>query len=415
MNSLPFQKSLTFFLFILAQIGCAPLEVALHGDISGSVMDAETQEAVSNVDIELKQNNQLVDTTTTSQEGLYLIRSLRPGIYEVGVSKIPFENETTFAQVVAGSTTDVSFALVKGAFPRFSAGYLDFGFEATEALFTISNTGAGTLTYAVSTSQDWIIVQPRSGEVSSETDTIRVTLDRPGLSSEKIEESIFILSTAGNKNFQDQVEVFANGLVDQDGHYYSIVTIGTQTWMAENLNRGTMLRNIPGTLPADNGIVEKYCYDDLEVNCNFYGGLYSWVEAMDYHPSDTGLIGTTRGICPDGWHMPTQKEYETLVDYLGGWLVAGGKLKDTTSLWLPPNQAASNESGFSAIPGGTLYPVSTGSTTLEFSTLGEQGIYYLATLGPPNSFQLSHTSAGTGNLWGPPETAMGSVRCIEDP
>jgi len=133
---------------------------------------------------------------------------------------------------------------------------------------------------------------------------------------------------------------------DRDGKTYNTVLIGTQCWMAQNLNIGTKIAGLNDQ--ANNGIIEKYCYDDDENNCNTYGGLYQWNEAMQY-----STIEGVKGICPTGWYLPTDAEWTTLTTYLGGESVAGGKMKEAgTSHWSPPNTGATNSSGFIALPGG---------------------------------------------------------------
>lgn len=138
---------------------------------------------------------------------------------------------------------------------------------------------------------------------------------------------------------------------DRDGQYYNTVLIGTQCWMAENLNIGSMITGFNN--PTDNSIIEKYCYLDNTAYCDTYGGLYQWNEMMEYSTSPG-----VQGICPDGWHLPTITEWTILTNFLGGANVAGGKMKTTgtieagTGLWLSPNYGATNLSGFSALPGG---------------------------------------------------------------
>ena len=135
------------------------------------------------------------------------------------------------------------------------------------------------------------------------------------------------------------------------GQTYNTVQIGSQCWFKENLNVGTMI--IGSQNQTDNGIIEKYCYDDLESNCDVYGGLYQWDEAMQYTTTEG-----VQGICPTGWHLPTDAELTTLTTYLGGGSIAGGKMKSTgtlqagTGLWAEPNTGATNSSGFTALPGG---------------------------------------------------------------
>ncbi len=137
-------------------------------------------------------------------------------------------------------------------------------------------------------------------------------------------------------------------VTDYDGNTYETVTIGTQTWMAENLKTthykdGSVIPNI--TNNSEWGGLSTGAYGDYNndpANANTYGRLYNWYAAVD-----------SRGVCPEGWHVPTDAEWTVLTDYLGGTTVAGGKLKETgTSHWNSPNTGATNESGFTALPGG---------------------------------------------------------------
>jgi len=140
-------------------------------------------------------------------------------------------------------------------------------------------------------------------------------------------------------------------LIDtRDGKSYTTVQIGTQCWMKENLNIGT---RVDGSLEqTDNGMIEKYCQDDLEANCEVYGGLYRWDEMMQYVTNQGA-----EGICPYGWHVPTDAEWETLSSALSGFWVAGGKMKEMgTTHWESPNTGATNSSGFTALPGGSCSP-----------------------------------------------------------
>jgi uncharacterized protein (TIGR02145 family)/prepilin-type N-terminal cleavage/methylation domain-containing protein len=93
---------------------------------------------------------------------------------------------------------------------------------------------------------------------------------------------------------------------DKEGHGYKTVKIGNQCWMAENLNTGAVLA--VDSWPSDNGVVEKWCYEDTASNCDLKGGLYDWDEIMDY-----GTTSGDKGICPNGWHLPSNAEFSTLI------------------------------------------------------------------------------------------------------
>lgn len=138
--------------------------------------------------------------------------------------------------------------------------------------------------------------------------------------------------------------------VNYSGQVYHSLMIGSQCWLKENLNIGTRVEGSQNQ--TDNGIIEKYCYLNLDSNCNIYGGLYQWAEMMQY--SNDPPLG--KGICPNGWHLPTDDEYDALINAVGGSYLAGGKLKeDGIAHWNAPNTAATNSSGFTALPAGYLH------------------------------------------------------------
>ncbi len=194
----------------------------------------------------------------------------------------------------------------------------------------------------------------------------------------------------------------------RDGQIYKIVKIGGLWWMAENLNIGD---RIPGGTDADTGVVQKYCYNDNDSMCDIYGGLYQWYEMMDYnldngYPEVTGDVG----ICPAGWHVPGDSEWEILVNYLGGSDLAGGKLKDTT-LWNSPNTGATNETGFTALPGGGCYGVS------AFNYIGASGFWWSSTEASEDSARGWYLSGDNQNIVrsNADKSKIGwSVRCIKD-
>jgi len=142
------------------------------------------------------------------------------------------------------------------------------------------------------------------------------------------------------------------------GKTYNTVLIGTQCWLKENLDIGAMVLSTQEQ--TNNNIIEKYCYGNLGTNCNDRGGLYQWAEAVQYQNGATNTTnwnpvptGNVQGICPSGWHIPTNAEFGTLFAYLGGQSVAGGKIKSTgTTYFSSPNIGATNSSGFTAIPSG---------------------------------------------------------------
>ena len=112
----------------------------------------------------------------------------------------------------------------------------------------------------------------------------------------------------------------------RDGEVYNTVQIGEQVWMAENLNHSS---KSAGAIYSNSSMLSEV-----------FGKLYCWEMAME--------------VCPDGWHLPSDDEWITLADHLGGEDVAGGKMKEISKYWNSLHEEANNESGFSALPGGTL-------------------------------------------------------------
>jgi uncharacterized protein (TIGR02145 family) len=408
---------------------CKTEEILLHGDISGYVTDTETSQPVKAAKVILDPVN---DTAITAIDGKYTFTSLIPGNYVIETSVAPYAKVIRNCKVASANTTEIDFALHKIPYPKFSERHLDFGFDATLKSFTITNTGTGKLNYSLTTTQDWITVYPNIGEITTGTDTIKVAIDKTGLSDRKHIESIEIVSHAGEDLVRDTIGIYLNGIMDMDHHYYGIVKIGTQIWMAENLNTGVQISNLaPAT---NNKNIEKYCYDDNKDNCSIYGGLYTWEEMMDYNASDNAITGTTQGICPVGWHIPTPTEWTNFVITIpDSAFLNGGKLKEKgTAHWNSPNTNATNESGFSALPGGVMIDFKYWDTTKRFDYLGYKGLFWASqalffdipgdpTLGKGADFILYYDSSFIDSgLLDATETRLTkneaiSVRCIKDP
>jgi uncharacterized protein (TIGR02145 family) len=154
----------------------------------------------------------------------------------------------------------------------------------------------------------------------------------------------------------------------RDGKVYHTILIGSQCWMKENLDAGTMILN--SVLPANNGTIEKYCYQNDVNNCTVYGGLYKWDEMMNYSVTEG-----TQGICPADWHVATDGEWTAASNLWGGESIAGGKMKESgTTHWNAPNTDATNESGMTTLPGGYL---TTDNGT--FSNLHTNGNWWVST------------------------------------
>jgi uncharacterized protein (TIGR02145 family) len=140
-------------------------------------------------------------------------------------------------------------------------------------------------------------------------------------------------------------------ITDIEDNVYRTLTIGSQTWMADNLrttklNDGTAIQLVTNGASWAALSTPGYCWynNDEATFKSRYGALYNW------HTVNTGKL------CPQGWHVPTDAEWTTLTDYLGGENVAGGKMKEHgTTYWVSPNAGATNESSFTGLPGGFRY------------------------------------------------------------
>jgi uncharacterized protein (TIGR02145 family) len=182
--------------------------------------------------------------------------------------------------------------------------------------------------------------------------------------------------------------------VDYEGKIYNTVQIGNQCWLKKNLDVGTMIQGIDSS--KNNGIIEKYCYNNDINNCNTYGALYQWNEAMQYSTAPG-----TRGICPFGWHVPTIVEFQTLSTTVGG---DGNALKEIGQG--TGGGAGINTSGFTALLTG--YRWYTGGFTSLSYTLGYWSSSALALA------LYLHNNDGVINIYTTHSEAGFSVRCVKD-
>src|ERR1035437_2943697 len=152
-----------------------------------------------------------------------------------------------------------------------------------------------------------------------------------------------------------------NIIKDGDGNVYTSVKMGTQEWLVENLkttkyNDGTAIPNVIDNGGCAAATTSAYSdYNNTPANSTIYGRLYNWY-VVDNNAATKVASNGGKNVCPTGWHVPTDAEWTTLTTYLGGESVAGGKLKETgTAHWTSPNTGATNETGFTALPGGYRY------------------------------------------------------------
>ena len=218
----------------------------------------------------------------------------------------------------------------------------------------------------------------------------------------------------------EESDVLNNGFIDsRDGNEYNWVQIGDQVWMAENLAYLPSVNMVAdGSEDAAGSYYYVYGYDGTNVadakatdNYATYGVLYNWTAAMDGEASSTTNPSGIQGVCPAGWHLPSDAEWTVLTDYLGGTSIAGGKLKETgTTHWASPNTGATNETGFTALPGG--YRVYYGS----FDSIGLNGYWWSATESNASNAwfrTMNYNYSNVFRLYGNKEGGF-SVRCLRD-
>ncbi|MCP4312967.1 MAG: PKD domain-containing protein [Bacteroidetes bacterium] len=182
------------------------------------------------------------------------------------------------------------------------------------------------------------------------------------------------ISSSGT-DIQFNPDLSYGSVSDIDGNKYKTIQIGEQVWMAENLRStrysdGTAIPHVTGTSDWDAlGNDDKaYCwYDNSSENRDLYGGLYTWAAAVNGTAGSDANPSGVQGVCPSGWHLPSDAEWKGLEMYLGmsqseaddtGYRgnIAGGKLKESGTIhWAYTDNETTNESGFTCLPAGLRY------------------------------------------------------------
>lgn len=175
---------------------------------------------------------------------------------------------------------------------------------------------------------------------------------------------------------QEPDDVGSFPLRDADGNQYETVIMGNQVWMTENL-KSTHYAN-------GEAIPQTSMYENDTTYGQAYGNLYSWHAAINGTYGNNKNPSMIQGVCPEGWHVPSQAEWEELMVTLGGIQVAGGSMKSTRTApvdhprWESPNSDATNRSGFYALPGG-IYIAPDYYSPATYENLGYTGYWWTAT------------------------------------
>lgn len=247
--------------------------------------------------------------------------------------------------------------------------------------------------------------------------------------------SVFAQTQKSSETFTD----------NRDGNVYHTVIIGDQIWMAENLkylpsvsHPSTGSKTKPhyyvngyeGTVLADAKETTYYANRKRNNVYDTYGVLYNWTAAMAGQASSETNPRRVQGVCPDGWHLPSDEEWVELTDFLDGKSVAGGKLKEaglkhwvrdsyTTKVYnertdetysVSMSDGATNETGFTGLPGGNRH------SSGNFSPVGEDGYWWSATqYDTDKAWMRSLTSVGRYISRRAIDKELGlSVRCVKD-
>jgi len=254
------------------------------------------------------------------------------------------------------------------------------------AILNLSSTDKGFLPPRLTDAQRTAIVSPSAGLLVYQTDSPNGYYYYNGSNWISIENA-------------------SSTCIDYDGNAYPTITIGTQTWMAENLRvthyrNGDAIPNVTDDVTWGALATGAYCWynNDQATNAK-YGALYNWYAVDD-----------PRGLCPDGWHEPTDSEWTILTTYLGGESVAGGKMKSVSALWTSPNTDATNSSGFSGLPGGFR------NYTGGCFVVGLYGLWLTSTEYDGSyawSRTLDYNGPGVGRSYDNKEEGF-SLRCLRD-
>lgn len=200
----------------------------------------------------------------------------------------------------------------------------------------------------------------------------------------------------------------AQTITDIDGNTYNTITLGTQIWTKENLkttrfNNGDSIATTALPVKNDSTSIFQWSYNQDSLNIPVYGCLYTWYAVTD-----------NRNVCPTGWHVPSEGEWTSLTNFLGGDTIAGDKMKETgTSHWLSTSSTVTNSSDFTALPGGQR------GNPNGFNNLYTLGAFWSTTAWGTNAFPRAYTfslQANSGALHQSVSVANCgfAVRCIKN-
>ena len=287
--------------------------------------------------------------------------------------------------------------------------------KATIEKWQVAATVDGTLDSIRRNVESWgyaDVVPAFEKYVEAFGDTVILSSDGESSSSDVIASETKQSSSSAKANAGSEYDAVANTLKDlRDGKVYKTVKIGDQVWMAENLNFETSASS---------------CYNDSTEYCKKYGRLYTWAAAVGKSEDECGLgkecnlsSGNIRGVCPDGWYLPSEADFAALIKAVGGEKGAGTKLKSTSG-WSDKDGKSGNGTdafGFSALPAGIGNPDYYGKGLNTFfwgsTECGSEGVPETGN-GCAYAVSLDYDDANV-NLKNYAAKDLGlSVRCVKD-
>jgi uncharacterized protein (TIGR02145 family) len=207
-------------------------------------------------------------------------------------------------------------------------------------------------------------------------------------------------------------------VTDIDGNVYQSVTNCNQTWTKQNLNvskysDGTPIPQVQDETQWANLTTGAWCYfNNTTANGTTYGKLYNWYAVAGIYDSASATNPALRKkLAPTGWHVPTDAEWTQVTNCLGGESVAGGKMKSTgTSLWQSPNTAATNESDFTGLPGGSR------NGNGSFYAIGSSGFWWSSSEESTATAMERYLNYNDSNVYRYANSKWNgySVRCLRD-
>ncbi|MCE1188715.1 MAG: carboxypeptidase regulatory-like domain-containing protein [Ignavibacteria bacterium] len=314
-----------FLLYIFTIGGCKktddnPFDGVSTGSISGKITDINLGSALANVSVT---TTPATSTVLTNSAGEFVISDVQSGSYILKAGKTGYLDYTVNVSVAVGKTTQADMQLSSNnpnipTVPSLVQPANGATWQPATLLFTwTASTGVGSYTLQVSSNSNFSTLVYNQGGLSGTSQQVsglansavyywRVRAVNTYGSSAYSEVRNFTTSATGAPGYPCP----GVATVNYAGKTYHTVLIGSQCWLKENLNVGVKIK--ASANQVNDTIIQKYCYADLDTNCDILGGYYQWNEAMQYVTTPGA-----QGICPAGWHIPTQAEFETLIEAVG--------------------------------------------------------------------------------------------------